>query len=73
MRTTITINDKLFKAAKIHALESGSSFSSLAEEAITSMLLEDLSDAEIAKRREAEPVLSFNNLVKDLKKEGLIE
>ncbi|MEX0668692.1 MAG: DUF6364 family protein [Candidatus Saccharimonadales bacterium] len=72
MRTTITINDKLYKAAKVRAAESGETLSSFVEEYLKNGLLEDLDDIETAKKRENEPLLSFDKLVNDLKAEGLL-
>lgn len=72
MRTTITINDNLFKSLKIRAAESGESISSLVEEAITYQILEDVEDNEIVEKRLKEPSLSFDQLVKDFKAEGLL-
>lgn len=72
MRTTITINDKLYKALKIQAVESGSTISSLVEDAVKYQILEDLGDIEEAKRRENEPTYSFDELVAEFKREGLL-
>ena len=72
MRTTITINDTLFKNLKVRAAQTGESISSLVEEAVTYQLLEDTSDIEVAQQRAAEPALKFDDLLKQFKTEGLI-
>ena len=72
MRTTITLNDKLYRALKVRAAESDSSVSSLVEQAVTNQLLEDLEDIEDAIKRQNEPTQSFDSLVKEFKAEGLL-
>ena len=72
MRTTITINDTLFRSLKLHAAASDTSISRLVEEAIKHQLLEDFEDIDMAKQRQGEPELSFDGLVADLKAEGLL-
>ncbi|HUC96044.1 MAG TPA: hypothetical protein VMR16_00040 [Candidatus Saccharimonadales bacterium] len=72
MRTTITINDKLFRALKMRAIEADESVSKLVEDAVKYQILEDLEDIEDAKARENEPSYSFDNLVATLKTEGLL-
>lgn len=72
MRTTITLNDKIYRALKHRAVESDESISTLVENAVKYQVLEDLEDLEDAKKREVEPSLSFDNLVSQLKSEGLL-
>lgn len=72
MRTTITINDKVYRALKLRAAESNESISSIVEDAIKFQMLEDLEDIEIARRREKEPTHSFDELVAEFKAEGLL-
>lgn len=72
MRTTITINDKLFRALKLRAAESNESISSIIEDAIKFQMLEDIEDIEIAKKRENEPTHTFDELVAEFKSEGLL-
>ena len=72
MRTTITINDRLFRALKLRAAESNESISSIVEDAIKFQMLEDLEDIETAKKRENEPTHSFDELVAEFKSEGLL-
>ena len=72
MRTTITINDTLFRALKIRAVESDESVSKLVEDAVKYQILEDIEDIEDAQARENEPAYSFNDLVTRFKAEGLL-
>lgn len=72
MRTTITINDKLYRQLKLRAAESQESLSAIVEDALTYQMLEDLEDIAEVKRRESEPTYSFDELVAEFKKEGLI-
>ena len=72
MRTTITINDKLFRALKMRAAETDESISQLVEDAVKYQVLEDFEDIEDAAKREHESTHSFDDLVKQLKAEGLL-
>lgn len=72
MRTTITINDTLFRSLKMRAAETDESISSLVEHAIAYQLLEDFEDIEDAAKRQAEPSYRFDDLVASLKAEGLL-
>lgn len=72
MRTTITLNDKIYKSIKIRAAESGESVSSLIEDAIKEQILEDLDDLQAVKERENESALNFRVFVQELKADGLL-
>ncbi len=72
MRTTITINDKVYRALKLRAAESNETISAIIEDAVKYQILEDLEDIEEAKRRETEPTQSFSQLVSEFKEEGLL-
>lgn len=73
MRTTITINDKLFRTLKIRAAETDESISQFIEKAIKYQILEDFEDIEDAAKRQNEPSYSFNDLVAEFKAEGLLK
>ena len=73
MRTTITINDDLYKLLKMQAAQSKESISALVEGAVKNQLLEDLEDVEDAMKRIGGPTCSFDELVKEFKKEGLLQ
>ena len=72
MRTTITINDKLFRSLKMRAVEADTSVSHLVEDAVKYQILEDIEDIEDAQKRAKEPEYSFDELVKQYKAEGLL-
>lgn len=72
MRTTITLNDKVYRALKVRAAERDSSVSALVEEAVAHQLLEDLEDIDDAKKRQHESTAPFDELVAELRSEGLI-
>lgn len=72
MRTTITINDTLFRALKLRAVESDTNVSQLVESAIKYQILEDLEDIEDASSRDSEPTHTFDDLVTQLKAENLL-
>lgn len=72
MRTTITINDKLYRALKMRAADSDATISQLIENAVKYQVLEDLEDIEDAKKRKQEPSYSFDGLVAQFKAEGLL-
>lgn len=72
MRTTITMNDTIFRALRVRAAESDETISKLVEDAVKYQVLEDLEDIEDADARMKQPSYSFNDLVKQLKSEKLI-
>jgi hypothetical protein len=72
MRTTITINDKVFRALKMRAAETDESISQFVENAVKYQVLEDFEDIEDAVKRQDEPVHSFDALVKQFRAEGLL-
>ena len=72
MRTTITLNDTLYRALRVQAAESNASVSSLVEEAVKNQLLEDAEDVEDALARAGEPTKPFDDLVAQFKREGLL-
>lgn len=72
MRTTITLNDKLFRALKMRAAETDESVSQFVENAVKYQILEDFEDIEDAAKRQSEPNHSFDDLVAQFKAEGLL-
>ena len=72
MRTTITMNDTIFRTLRIRAAESDETVSKLIEDAVKYQILEDLEDIEDAKATENEPCYSFDDLVTKFKSEGLL-
>lgn len=73
MRTTLNINDQLYKLVKMQVASSGATVTDFVEDALTSQLLEDGVDADIDfDKIEKEPRISHKDLLKQLKSEGLI-
>lgn len=72
MRTTITINDTVFRSLKLRAAEMDESISKLVEDAVKYQILEDFEDIEDAGGRSKEPTHSFDDLVAQFKAEGLL-
>lgn len=72
MRTTISINDKLFRSLKMRAAETDQSISAIVEDALKYQLLEDAEDIEDASKRSGERELTFSELVATYKSEGLL-
>jgi len=72
MRTTITINDKIYKTLKLRAVESGESVSAMIEDAVKYQILEDLEDIQAFEERKDEPALDFKTFVAELKADGLL-
>jgi len=72
MRTTITMNDTIFRTLRMRAVESDETVSKLIEDAVKYQILEDLEDIQDAKARENEPCYSFDDVVAKFKSEGLL-
>ena len=71
-RTTVYLDPKLHHAIKIKAVHMNISVSDLVNEAIKLSLKEDAIDLKSLKEREQEPYRSFEDVLKDLKRDGLL-
>jgi len=71
IRTTISLNPKLYKAAKIKATLLNCTFSDLVNEAVSLMLREDALDLGVFETRAAQPSRPFKDVLKSLKRNGL--
>ena len=69
-RTTIYIDPSLHRALRLKALETGQSISQIINDAVRQALAEDEEDIRAFEERAAEPVLSYEAVLKDLKKHG---
>ena len=67
-RATIYLDARLHRALRLKAAQSDSSISALVNEAVRLALLEDAEDIEAFSKRASEPRLSFESVVKDLKR-----
>ncbi len=71
-RTTIYLDSQLHQAIKMRAVQSHSSISDLVNEAIRLSLKEDVIDLKAIKDRAAEPAVSYETVLKNLKRDGLL-
>ena len=71
-RATIYFDEELHRALRMKAAETERSVSELVNEAVRRSLAEDFEDLSAFADRVAEPNLSFEAVVKDLKRDGKI-
>ena len=71
-RTTIYLDSKLHQAIKIKAIQMHISLSEIVNDALKYSLKEDLIDLQAIKERAHEPSRSFEAVLKDLKRDGLL-
>jgi post-segregation antitoxin (ccd killing protein) len=71
-RATIYLDTDLHKALRLKAIETSRSVSELVNEAIREALAEDAEDITAFEERVGEPLISYDEMVKRLKKDGRI-
>ncbi len=71
-RSTIYLDPDLHKALRLKAVETERSISDLVNEAVKNVLIEDSIDLKAFEERKNEPVFSFEEVLKKLKKNGKI-
>ena len=71
-RATIYLDPVVHKALKLKSVETSRSVSDLVNEAVREALAEDAEDLAAFEERTTEPVLSYDEMVKRLKKDGRI-
>ena len=71
-RTTIYLNADLHKALRLKAIESSRSVSDIVNDAVRECLSEDAEDITAFEDRVREPLVSYDEMVKRLKKDGRI-
>ena len=71
-RTTIYLDPKLHQAIKMKAVQVNSNVSDLINEAVRLSLKEDAIDFQAVRDRRHEPTRSFEEVLRDLKRDGLI-
>ena len=71
-RATIYLDSDIHKALKLKAIETSRSVSDLVNVAVREALSEDAQDLAAFEERETEPLLSYDEMVKRLKKDGRI-
>lgn len=69
-RATVYFDPALHKALRIKAASTDQSLSDLVNEAVRASLAEDAEDLEAFTARADEPSLSFEDVLKDLKRRG---
>ncbi|GAB6060113.1 CopG family transcriptional regulator [Desulfonatronum parangueonense] len=71
-RTTIYLDEIVHKALKMKALATSRSVSDLVNSAVKNSLAEDAEDLAAFENRANEPLLSYDEMVKRLKKDGML-
>jgi hypothetical protein len=71
-RATIYLDPELHKALRLKAVETSKSVSELVNDAVREALAEDAEDIAAFEQRGAEPLISYDEMVKRLKRDGRI-
>ena len=72
MRATVYLDPELHKALRLKAVETTQSISKLVNDAIKESLAEDAEDIADFEARAKEPLISYEVMIKRLKKDGRI-
>jgi hypothetical protein len=72
MRATVYLDAELHKALRLKAVETTQSISKLVNDAIRESLAEDAEDIAAFEERAKEPLISYEAMIKRLKKNGRI-
>jgi hypothetical protein len=71
-RATIYLDPKIHRVLRFKAAETNRSISELVNDAIKVSMMEDAEDLDAFEERAHEPVTSFANVLKELKREGYL-
>jgi len=71
-RATVYFDPVIHKALKLKSLETSKSISELVNMAVKAALAEDAEDIAVFEKRAGEPLISFSDMLKRLKKDGRI-
>ena len=71
-RSTIYLEEPLHKALRVKAAETDTSISDLVNTAVRQALAEDAEDLKSFRDRAKEPRMSFEDLVRDMKRRGTL-
>jgi plasmid stability protein len=71
-RATVYLDPELHKALRLKAAETSRSISELVNNAIREALAEDAEDIAAFEERSGEPLISYDEMVKRLKRDGRI-
>jgi plasmid stability protein len=71
-RATVYLDPDLHKALRLKAVETSRSVSDLVNDAVREALSEDVEDIAAFEERANEPLISYDEMIKRLKKDGRI-
>lgn len=71
-RATVYLDPQMHKALRMKSAATSRTVSDLVNEAIRLSLAEDAADLAAFEERETEPVMTFEDVLKDLKSRGLL-
>jgi len=71
-RATIYLDPYIYKALKLKSIETSRSVSDLVNQAVREALAEDAEDLAVFDQRANDPLVSYDEMVKRLKKDGRI-
>ena len=71
-RATVYFDPNIHRALKLKSIETSKSISELVNEAVKSALAEDAEDIIASEERANDPLISYADMVKRLKKDGRI-
>jgi hypothetical protein len=71
-RATVYLEPELHKALRLKAVETSRSVSDIVNDAIRQSLAEDVEDIAAFEERAGEPLMSYDEMVKRLRKDGRI-
>ena len=71
-RATVYLDPELHKALRLKAVETSRSVSELVNNAVREALAEDAEDIAAFEQRAGEPLISYDEMVKRLKRDGRI-
>ena len=71
-RTTIYLDPELHRALKLKSIETSRSISEVVNEAVSMALAEDADDLAAFQERANDPLISFEDVLKELKQNGKI-
>jgi hypothetical protein len=69
-RATVYLEPELHRALRLKAVETDRTISDIVNDAVRSNLAEDAEDLESFRKRAKEPTLSFEQVIKDLRRRG---
>ena len=71
-RTTVYLDEKIYRAAKVKSAVTGKTLSMIINQSLILALREDADDLTALQQRRKEPSRPFEDVLKDLKRDGLL-